>query len=443
MEQFLIMAAAAYLLGSIPFGLAVARRQYGIDPRREGSGNFGAANVYRLLGARAGLYTLLGDGLKGALPVGAALLWLKTPDPWREAAVAGVGAAAVLGHVFPLYLKFKGGKAVATAFGVVAVISPFTALSLFGAYAIGVGATRIASVGSLVAAWLLPLAMGFFNPAKAYLLLAGGLSALILFCHRENLERLFKGEEPRLYWGASAGRHCLPGSSPIPAREDAMLVRDWMTRDLISIQDDTSMMKALYIMNQNRFRRLPIMHGDKLVGIVTDRDLKEASPSKATTLDVHELYYLLAELQVKEIMTRNPVTVAADDTVERAAQVMLDHTISGLPVLDGQGKLAGILTQSDIFRAFMHITGIQQGGVQFALRLEDRPGLIKEVVDLLRGRGARFVSLLSSYTATKEGFRDVYIRVKNLPPDQVEAARAELAKHYEILYVNQPEEPSK
>ena len=110
-----------------------------------------------------------------------------------------------------------------------------------------------------------------------------------------------------------------------------------------------------------------------------------------------KLYYLLAELQVQEIMSRNPVSVSQDDTVERAAQMMLEHTISGLPVVDESGKVVGIITQSDVFRAFMHITGVLQGGVQFALRLEDRPGLIKEVVDLLRARGARLVSLLSSY----------------------------------------------
>ncbi len=214
-----------------------------------------------------------------------------------------------------------------------------------------------------------------------------------------------------------------------------MLVKDWMTHDPVTITDETSMMKAIHLMKQNRFRRLPVLHENQLVGIVTDRDLKEASPSKATTLDVHELYYLLAELQVKDIMTRNPVTVHPEDTVEHAAQVMLENTISGLPVVDDTGQLRGILTQSDVFRAFMHITGIQQGGVQFALRLEDKQGLIKEVVDLLRARGARFVSLLTSYTSTREGFRDVYIRVKNLSPEGVEAARKELAGRYELLYV--------
>jgi acetoin utilization protein AcuB len=104
-------------------------------------------------------------------------------------------------------------------------------------------------------------------------------------------------------------------------------------------------------------------------------------------------------------------------------------------VVDGRGKVVGILTQSDVFRAFMHITGILQGGVQFALRLEDRPGLIKEVVDLLRSRGARFVSLLTSYASAKEGYRDIYLRVKNLSPEDVEAAEKDLAIPHEVLYV--------
>jgi acetoin utilization protein AcuB len=214
-----------------------------------------------------------------------------------------------------------------------------------------------------------------------------------------------------------------------------MLIKDWMTKDPVTITEDTSMIKAIHIMKERRFRRLPVVTDGRLVGMVTDRDLKEAAPSKATTLDVHELYYLLAELQVKEIMSRNPVSVSANDTVEHAAQVMLEHTISGLPVVDRDGKVVGIITQSDVFRAFMHITGVLQGGVQFAVRLEDRPGLIKEVVDLLRARGARFVSLLSSYTTAQEGFRDVYIRVKDLSPEAAAAAQQELASRYQVLYV--------
>ena len=117
---------------------------------------------------------------------------------WRESAVAVVGGAAVLGHVFPVYLKFKGGKGVATAFGVVAALAPWAAFNLILVYALALGYTRIFSLSALICAWLLPLALGLFSSSKAYLLLAGFLSGLVLLCHRENLERLFKGEEPRL-----------------------------------------------------------------------------------------------------------------------------------------------------------------------------------------------------------------------------------------------------
>jgi len=214
-----------------------------------------------------------------------------------------------------------------------------------------------------------------------------------------------------------------------------MLIKDWMTKNPITISDDTSMIKAIHIMNEHRFRRLPVVSQGKLVGMVTDRDLKEASPSRATTLDVHELYYLLAELQVSEIMSRNPVSVSQDDTVEHAAQIMLEHTISGLPVVNFEGHLAGIITQSDIFRAFMHISGILQGGVQFGLRLEDRPGILKEVADQMRNRGGRLVSLLTYYRSPEENTRDVYLRVKGLSAEAITKIKAELEKRFEVIYV--------
>ena len=128
--NFLGLLVLSYLLGSIPFGLVVARALKGPDPRGLGSGNLGAANLYRQLGLKGGGLTLLGDALKGAAPVLLARFWLIPPGPWHEAAVALVGAAAVLGHVFPLYLGFKGGKGVATALGVVLALCPLAGLSL-------------------------------------------------------------------------------------------------------------------------------------------------------------------------------------------------------------------------------------------------------------------------------------------------------------------------
>ncbi len=214
-----------------------------------------------------------------------------------------------------------------------------------------------------------------------------------------------------------------------------MLIKDWMTRDPVTITDDTSLIRAIHIINERRFRRLPVMSAGRLVGLVTDRDLKAASPSKATTLDVHEMYYLMAEMPVKEIMSRDPITVSQEATVEEAAQIMLAHTISGLPVVDAGGSLVGIITQSDILRALLHISGSLQGGVQFALRLEDRPGVLKEVADLMRAKGGRLLSLLSYYLSPEENRREVYVRVKNLSPEAVAAIQAELAARFEVLYV--------
>jgi acyl phosphate:glycerol-3-phosphate acyltransferase len=150
------------------------------------------------LGRKGGALTLLGDVLKGALPVALARYWLTPLGGWQDAGVALVGAAAVLGHVFPLYLRFKGGKAVATTFGVVTVLAPWAGLNLVAVYLLALYQTRIFSVSALICAWLLPVAVGLFADSKAYLLLAGALSGLILLCHRDNLERFFKGEEPRL-----------------------------------------------------------------------------------------------------------------------------------------------------------------------------------------------------------------------------------------------------
>jgi len=198
MPRVVALIALAYLLGSIPAGLWVARALGGPDPRQHGSGNLGAANVYRLLGWKAGALTLLGDVAKGALAVALARLTLTPLGGWQDTGVALAGAAAVLGHVFPLYLKFKGGKGVATTFGVVAVLAPWAALNLAVVYVLALAQTRIFSVSALICAWLLPVAVGLFADSKAYLLLAGGLSGLILVCHRDNLERFFKGEEPRL-----------------------------------------------------------------------------------------------------------------------------------------------------------------------------------------------------------------------------------------------------
>ena len=142
-----------------------------------------------------------------------------------------------------------------------------------------------------------------------------------------------------------------------------MLIREWMTKDVITVTPDTSMLKASKLMKDHNIRRLPVLDGKRVVGIVSDRDIRAASPSKATTLDMHELYYLLSEVKVKDIMTSDPVTVYDTDAVDAAALLMENKGIGGLPVVDGSGELVGIITDHDIFRVLVDFCGASKGGL--------------------------------------------------------------------------------
>jgi len=128
------------------------------------------------------------------------------------------------------------------------------------------------------------------------------------------------------------------------------LVKDWMACEVVTVTPETTLPEAHRLMTDNQIRRLPVMKDGHLVGIVTRGDLRGAEASDATTLSIWELCYLIGKIRIKEIMTRNPLTVSQDATIGEAAQMMLDHKISGLPVVDADGRMVGIITESDIFR---------------------------------------------------------------------------------------------
>ncbi len=128
------------------------------------------------------------------------------------------------------------------------------------------------------------------------------------------------------------------------------LVRDWMTREIITVTPDTTLPEAHQIMMNEEIRRLPVVYSDgRLAGIITLGDVRGAQPSPATSLSIWELNYLLSQLKVEKIMTPDPVTIHEDATIGEAARVMLENRVSGLPVVDNTGKLVGIITESDIF----------------------------------------------------------------------------------------------
>ena len=194
--RLFLSVALGYLVGSIPFGFLVARRRRGVDIRRTGSGNVGATNVFRSAGVRAGLTTAVLDVAKGAGAVFAAWAATGTVD---AGAIAGV--AAVAGHAYPVWLGFRGGKGVATAFGAFTVLAPLPALVGLAIFGVVVRVTRYVSAGSVAAAVSLgPLVyLSAGPPAATRAAFVSG--CLILFTHRSNLARLLAGSERRL--GAS------------------------------------------------------------------------------------------------------------------------------------------------------------------------------------------------------------------------------------------------
>jgi acyl phosphate:glycerol-3-phosphate acyltransferase len=191
-RDFLLLAA--YLLGSLSFSVILVRLTAKKDIRSEGSGNAGATNVLRAHGWKPALVVALLDAGKGALAVG--LMALATADPWYRAAA---GLLAIVGHVFPVFFGFRGGKGVATTVGAFLALAPLPMLVVLGIFVILVAVTRIVSVGSVIAAVLLPpVARLLFHASTPVVAAASAAAIVIIFKHIPNLKRLARGEERKL-----------------------------------------------------------------------------------------------------------------------------------------------------------------------------------------------------------------------------------------------------
>ncbi|MBI5570027.1 MAG: CBS domain-containing protein [Desulfomonile tiedjei] len=213
-----------------------------------------------------------------------------------------------------------------------------------------------------------------------------------------------------------------------------MLVRDWMSKNVITIESTEPMQQAINLLMEHHVGMLPVMEEGKLVGIVTDRDLKRASPSDATLMDIQHVLYHLSRLEVGAIMSRYPITIPDEFTMEEAAEVLLNNGISGAPCLDKDGRITGVITKNDMFKAFIALSGLAKRGVLFGFLLEDRPGSIKDVTDLIRKYNARLVSILTSYEKAPEGYRYVYIRAHDVNRETLPQLEQELKQTAKLLY---------
>lgn len=214
-----------------------------------------------------------------------------------------------------------------------------------------------------------------------------------------------------------------------------MLVKNWMTEKVVTVEPNTSMQDAIKLMKEHHIRFLPVIKKDNIVGVVTDNDIKRASASDATTLEIHELLYLISKLKIKEIMNKNLVTVPWDFSIDEAAETMTLNKVNGVPVVDHKGHLVGVITQTDISKALISLTGSDRKGIQFAFSIEDRPGSIKELTDIIREFGGRLLSILTSYDHAAAGHRNLYVRTFALDRQQLPELKKKLAAHAKLLYM--------
>jgi len=190
-----------------------------------------------------------------------------------------------------------------------------------------------------------------------------------------------------------------------------MLVQHWMTRDVISVEADTPFLEARLILKERQIRHLPVVESRRLIGVVTDRDLKEAAPSGASSLDVYEMNYLLLKMRVRDLIKREPITIRPTEAVEKAALLMHDHKIGCLPVVDEAGVLVGMITETDLLGVMVEILGYKEQGTRIAFEVPDSPEATQTLVHLLRGLGLDLRSLVTCALHTRPGFRDFVIRV--------------------------------
>jgi acetoin utilization protein AcuB len=213
-----------------------------------------------------------------------------------------------------------------------------------------------------------------------------------------------------------------------------MLVNKWMSKKVVTIDENDSMQDAINLIKQHKINMLPVMKKGKLVGIVTDRDLKKASASDATTLDVHELLYLISKIKIRDIMSKKPVIIPINYTIEETAAILLENNISGAPVVDNNNQVVGIITQTDIFKVIISLTGISKKGIHFGIRVKDIPGSIKEIADIIRSYGGRMASILTSYEMVKQGYRNVYLRAYGIDRSKFKDLLGDLKNKADLLY---------
>ncbi|MDD2955447.1 MAG: CBS and ACT domain-containing protein [Oscillospiraceae bacterium] len=201
-----------------------------------------------------------------------------------------------------------------------------------------------------------------------------------------------------------------------------MFVRSKMTANPFTVSQDQTIPDAQEIMLEHHVKRLPVMKGNRLVGVVSRQDIAHASPSKATSLSMGELTYLLAKTPIKKVMSKNPVTISSGALLEEAATMMRDNDVSFLPVVD-DGALVGIITESDIFDSFIELLGFREQGTRLTIEATDAPGILAGLTGIFGEHGAN-ITHVAVYRGAG-GKSDVVVGTNSQDTTAIEKALAE------------------
>ena len=204
-----------------------------------------------------------------------------------------------------------------------------------------------------------------------------------------------------------------------------MLVRERMSRSPVTISTDVPITEALKVMRKHSVRRLPVLDKEgRMVGIVSEKDLLYASPSSASSLSIYEMHYMLSQLKVTEVMATDVTTISADTPLEEAARIMADNKIGGLPVLQ-DGRLVGIITETDIFKVFLEMLGARDKGLRLTVEIPERKGEIARITTAIAQLGGNILAL-GSFLGDDPSTALVTVKVENVPPPDLEAAMHDL-----------------
>jgi acetoin utilization protein AcuB len=196
-----------------------------------------------------------------------------------------------------------------------------------------------------------------------------------------------------------------------------MLVSERMNHPVITLSPDIPIVDALNLMKREHIRRTPVVKDGKLVGIISDKDLLNASPSPATSLSVWEMNYLLSKITVKDVMTKKVLTVTENTSIEEAARIMADNKIGGLPVLRGE-QVVGIITETDLFKTLLELMGAREPGVRATVIIHEKPGQLAQLTNVIANAGGNFVAF-SQFTGDIPAHRLVTFKVSGLSEEEI------------------------